>query len=130
MRYNDERDDGDHEYFRQIIGYEDRPTGDRRRLIKGSVTWDTPCPIIMDSERVGQILHIQREGDALVALIDIELPEGMVLSLSGTDASFDIIGDWEETGEYAEIVFNKLRVAGACILPKNTWCWQGQDGTD
>lgn len=125
MRYNDERDDGDHEYALHVLAYENIPTGDRRRLLQGSVTWDTPCPIIMNSERVGQIVSIQREGDTLWALVDCEIPEDMVLSLSGSDAHFDIVGDWE-SGE-GQIVFDTLRVAGACILPKNTWCWKDEE---
>lgn len=103
----------------EILAYENKLTKDKRLLRPDSVTWDTPCPVIDgDSrERIGWITSIERIDDTIWATIDFDLPNDMVLSMSGADADYQWIEDTEQ------IEFDHIRVAGAMLLFKDTWAW-------
>lgn len=102
-----------------VFAYEGIPTKDKRLLKQDSVTWDVPCPVLDGEthERIGWITEIKRENNTIWATVDFDVPNDMVLSLSGADADFDFIEEEEQ------IEFNRLRVAGAMLLSKDTWAW-------
>jgi hypothetical protein len=99
-----------------IFVHEGKMTGDRRLIDFGATTWDhLPVPVIFDGERVGEITFVERKGNDIIATIDFELPEGMVLSLDG--------GDSEMVYENETWIFKHISVRGAHVIPRETWAY-------
>jgi hypothetical protein len=114
-----------------VIAYEGRATGDGRAILPGALYWeDLPLPVFIKSQssfestiRVGQIVALERIDSVVWAdlELDIEIPEGYVLSLDGMDSEISYKFD------PLEVLFLKMRIAGGTLIPQESWAWQSLD---
>lgn len=106
--------------MRTILAFEGIPTIDGRTIESGALYWDRlPLWVLDDAcEQVGHITDLEREDSIIWAEVDIKIPEGYVLSLSGGYAEISV------SEEPLRVIFKKLRVCGGMVIPTEQWAWK------
>lgn len=108
------------------IAYEGRATTDGRLIELGALYWEElPLPVfgfdnpelIGFRQVVGKIIDLKRQGNVLLATLDIDLPAGYCLSLDSDGA------DYVFNKESGIMSATKMRVCAGTLIPIEAWAW-------